>query len=479
MPSGVWNILYYCGGDAQDPLPDALRGLGHSVTVARQAAHPVAGEKVCILSLPRELDRACSLIREIRRIQIPSLPLLACGHWADARSIVVILQAGADDYLSLPCPPTRVVERLACVIEFHRRLLPENQRRKAEDDLARTQRLETLAFLAGGIAHDYNNMLTVVRGNAELALLSDSLPSSVRSNLNKIEEASARAAELTRQMLSYSSPGPASGQKQPVNLVHLIRELSELLRVSVPPGCRVDYSLAKDLPSVRGDQRSLRQLILGLVVEWAREMPPNSTIRVSAAAADRPSPQTVCLEFTGPGKPSLQGLEAVSLLAQEQRAQIEAESNPDGTASVRIAFLEEPRPQGAAALDVRQRLEADGVILFIDDDEAVRIATEHLLSLAGFTVRLAETCDEGVVRFLDAPGEFDAVILDLRLPGETPRRAIETMRKARPDVRIVIWSGIPEADARQSLAGIPDLFFVEKPMPVTELVALLVATLRH
>lgn len=133
--------------------------------------------------------------------------------------------------------------------------------------LLETQRLESLGLLAGGVAHDLNNLLTGIQGNADLAAIALEAGSPAQAYLAQIGMAVARASELTRQMLAYGGRPRAAGGTADINAA--IDAIGELLRVSHTPDCSLRLSLAADLPQVAAEATQVRQIIMNLVLNAA------------------------------------------------------------------------------------------------------------------------------------------------------------------------------------------------------------------
>ena len=137
------------------------------------------------------------------------------------------------------------------------------QRKKAEDALRQSQKLESLGVLSGGIAHDFNNLLTVILGNANLGAAHLPPESPAQPFLVQIEQASLRAADLTRQLLAYAGKGRL--QLMEVDLNRLVVEMTQLLTVSLSKKAAVRFDLAPQLPLISADPTQMQQLVMNLV----------------------------------------------------------------------------------------------------------------------------------------------------------------------------------------------------------------------
>jgi len=161
------------------------------------------------------------------------------------------------------------------------------ERRRFERHMQEVQKLESLGVLAGSIAHDFNNMLTVILGNCRVALDDLEPDSPTREKLLRARAAGQQAAGLVEQMLTYS--GKPSDSRMPLDLSRLVAEMLDLLRASVSEKCAVERDLEANLPTVDGDPSQICQVILNLVInasEAVEEGAGTVTIRTGAVNLD-------------------------------------------------------------------------------------------------------------------------------------------------------------------------------------------------
>jgi len=188
------------------------------------------------------------------------LPFVIVSATIGEEAAVEAMKAGAQDYI--------LKHRLGRLVPAIKRELRESanrrERRNLEEQLRHAQKLESLGLLAGGVAHDFNNLLTGILGNASLVLDIIDADPSVRAMLQDIIRASERAADLTRQLLAYAGKGKFV--IEPVNVSSLVRDISELIRSSVPRTVDLSLQLTEDLPPVEGDASQIQQLVMNLVL---------------------------------------------------------------------------------------------------------------------------------------------------------------------------------------------------------------------
>ncbi len=389
-----------------------------------------------------------------------------------------------------------ITERQAA--EEHKRLL--------ERKLLEAQKLESLGVLAGGVAHDFNNILTSILGNASLAALDLPENHRVRRQLAQIERASQRAADLCSQMLAYA--GRATVLTAPVNLSELIRDTTALLEISVGKRVRLDLQFDDQAAAVMGDATQLRQIVMNLVINAADAMGVRTdgvvAVRTSARTltADffeaaiqspkRPAGRYVGLEVSdnGSGMPPEVlarifepffttkfsgrglGLAAVLGIVQSHGGALFVESAPGKGTTFRL-FL--PATQAPAAgtrvpfAPIPGSLR--GTVLVVDDEEAVRELGTQALTLLGVTAFEARD-GEAAVKFLRAhSGPIDLVLLDITMPGLSGDETLRQLREIRPNLRAVIMSGFSEGEIMQRCANLGIAGYLPKPFDVAALTA--------
>ncbi|MDB6168326.1 MAG: sensor hybrid histidine kinase [Verrucomicrobia bacterium] len=366
-----------------------------------------------------------------------------------------------------------------------------------ERRLLESQKLESLGLLAGGIAHDFNNILTGILGNASLARLKLGEESPALTNVHKIELASARAAELCQQMLSYS--GKSSFLIEPVELSRLVQETLPLLNVSLSSRARLHLDLNPHRAVAQGDATQLRQIVMNLVINAADAMTehtgdiyvatgarsfPAEFVHSANEGAELPGGQYVFLEvrdngcgmtpetmarifdpffttkFAGRGL----GLAAVRGIVRGHHGALHVVSKP-GKGSTFTLLLPpgagQPVPEtketpGAAAVYT-------GNVLVIDDEAPVRDAAAELLKTFGFSVVTAQDGAEGIAQFALNPPGYALVLLDLTMPTLSGEETLTTLRAIAPEVRVLLISGYSENSRVTRLTGAGPLRFMQKP----------------
>lgn len=182
------------------------------------------------------------------------------------------------DFLLFELAAASVGLGLGAVVTWRRQ--EEAERLEQQRKILQTQKLESLGVLAGGVAHDFNNLLTAIMGNANLVQMDLPKGSPLHAPLEEIEQASARAANLCRQMMAYAGTGPH--RFEALDLSRLLKEVEPLLSVSLGKSIQLEMELAQPLPAIRADAMQLRQVALNLVVNAVEAIEPKAgVIRMS------------------------------------------------------------------------------------------------------------------------------------------------------------------------------------------------------
>ena len=344
------------------------------------------------------------------------------------------------------------------------------ERQRLEMQLQRASKLEAVGILAGGIAHDFNNILTAIMGNLDLSMLEAKGSKPLEEYLREAHSASARARDLTQQLLTFSKGGDPV--RSAVNLAGIIEEVSRFaLRGSK---VRCETSLTKDLWLADADKGQLSQIVQNIVINAAQAMPEGGYVRISASNEivehDSHLPLTpgdyikLSLADTGMGisKENLAkifdpyfttkqngsglGLATVYSIVRKHRGCIDVESEPGlgTTFRIRIPALRAPNSthEKVSAPALRK---LQGSVLVMDDEAPIRRLVDRLLNRMGLQVELAKDGTEAVQKYKEAwqaHRAFDLVIMDLTVPGNMGGcEALEHMRTINPAVKAIVASG--------------------------------------
>ncbi|MEO5961587.1 MAG: response regulator [Opitutaceae bacterium] len=407
----------------------------------------------------------------------------------------------------------RVAERTADLegalqrlrLEVVERERGEEERRLMERKLEESQRLEGLGVLAGGVAHDFNNILTGILASASLAALDAPGGSEMEAHLRRIEENSRRAAGLCEQLLTYAGKGQVRTSVLDLNVV--LQETLELLHISVPKDAELAVELAARLPLIRGDASRLRQVFMNLVLNAAEALaePPrrvrllSGSCRLDAAAlrgiahpGEAAPGEFVFIEvsdtgigmsaetirrifepfyttkFTGRGL----GLCAVLGIMRHHGGALDVSSTKGSGTTFRIYLpavadetLVAERP--AAAFSARRGV---GTVLVVDDEESVRFVAATALKRHGFNVVTASDGEQATAMAASSAKAFDGVLLDVTMPRMDGITALGAIREIQPEVPVVLMSGFAQGDIASRVAGMSGVTLLQKPFTVDDLV---------
>jgi PAS domain S-box-containing protein len=388
------------------------------------------------------------------------------------------------------------------------RLADITERKRIEEQLRQTQKLEAIGQLAAGVAHDFNNLLTAITGNVSLLLAQTPKEEPAFEPLTTIDKAAWRAAELVRQLLSFSRQGKL--QLKALNLNQSVAEAVRFLRRTIDPRITVEAAGATELWPVRADPGQVNRLIMNLCLNARDAMPQGGSLVLETANvtlleedASRhaealpgefvrlrvrdtgcgipPAVQRHIFEpfFTTkePGKGTGLGLATVFGIVKQHCGWIECASVIDRGTTFDVYL---PRCLKAQATSLPTSGPTPGrgqeTILLVDDEPMLRSLGKNILEQYGYRVLLAEDGAEAVDIYQREGQQIDLIILDLTMPRMSGPDALRKLRQINPAVRSLFASGYfagPEAPcAEEEIAG-----FIHKPYRPHDLANLVRMTL--
>lgn len=350
------------------------------------------------------------------------------------------------------------------------------ERERLERELRRTQRLDAVGRLAGGVAHEYNNALTAVFGHAEL--LAELVDERGSPHVQGILEVAQRARELTRQLLAFSQRQALSLEAVVVD--QLLGELAPLLHAAVGPDIELRLSLHAPGATIRADIAELQGTVVRLVLRARQVTPAGGCVRLetwvdhaSRVGAPGPmvgirvvdqgaplSPEQVSALFEpfGPGSEELT-LPAAYGVVQQSHGRLAARALDNGGLAIEARFPAwsppvEAAPQSPAAIPGSR-------VLVVDDDVSVRRVLRLVLERRGFAVTAVGSADEAWRALATGPDRFDIVLSDVVMPGRSGVDLAWAARDLRPNLPILLISGdVGDHDP----AGLPDgVGWLQKP----------------
>ncbi|MEM1267593.1 MAG: ATP-binding protein, partial [Pseudomonadota bacterium] len=327
--------------------------------------------------------------------------------------------------------------------------------RKARDHVVRAQKLEAVGQLAGGVAHDFNNILTTVIASAYLASLDAPEGSDIAHEIAQIDVAARRAQSLVRELLTFARREP--GQRQPVVLAEIVAEVVALMRAAIPPVIELRFDPPERRFTVLGDATHLHQIVMNQcrnateaigagsgVIEITLAAAPGDQVRLSVRD-DGPgmSQDTLCHLFEpffttkAVGKGSGLGLSVVFTLVEEMGGRIDVSSEIGAGARFDIDLpLTGDAAEGADAAEPELPRGSERVLL-IDDEAEVAGSFRRLLLRLGYRVDAFTAPRQALDRFRRDPDAYDLVVTDLIMPDLSGLELAARLREVRPNVPIL------------------------------------------
>ena len=374
------------------------------------------------------------------------------------------------------------------------------ERRQLEEQLYQVQKMEALANLSGGLAHDFNNILHCILGYTELALMGKSKDSPDYETFHQIELMIDKGSELARQFLTFGRKIPL--QFKPINLNSVIRDLLNLLRRTIPRMIEIDLKPAENLKMVSADAGLCKQVLMNLCINSVNAMGENGklTFMTENVVLDPDHPQTVLnpssLEYlrltvsdTGYGmsqdtlnriyepfyttkeKGTGLGLSIVYSIIKDHGGFIESDSDVGKGTTFRIYFpvldSDEQLQKKIKLKNTDKSLCGNESILIVDDEKDVLKVNEILLKRNGYTVVTAKNGEEGIIKYSE---NFpDLVLFDIGMPGIGGIKSLQEMMGVDSNVKVVIMSGYSEKRSIEEARKLGAKAFLQKPYHVTEL----------
>jgi PAS domain S-box-containing protein len=370
-------------------------------------------------------------------------------------------------------------------------------RKRLELELLKAQKLESLGILAGGIAHDFNNLITGITANIELAKVHAPQDRELAAILEKAEQASLRAHDLTQQLLIFSRGGEPI--KKTVTISEMIKEAAGFALRGSKAGCT--FSLPDGLRPVDADTGQLRQVIYNMVINADQAMPQGGMLRIGAenVSLDAQNSRTlpageyvkIAIADSGIGIPkehaakifdpyfttkekgSGLGLATSYTIIKKHGGDIVVDSE-QGRGSTFTIFLPASKQAATAADRAGSKLvPGTGRVLIMDDEEIIRDAAGSILQAAGYEVESARDGNEAVKLYRsarDAGNPFAAVILDLTVPGGIGGRdALQMLLQIDPAVKAIVSSGYSHDPIMANYRDYGFLGVIAKPYRIREM----------
>ncbi|GAC1631639.1 MAG: hypothetical protein NVS9B14_03760 [Candidatus Acidiferrum sp.] len=370
------------------------------------------------------------------------------------------------------------------------------ERKQLETQLQQSRRMEAVGRLAGGIAHDFNNLLTIIKGYTELAMQRKDLAGAVRADIERIDDASERAAGLVRQLLAFSRKQVL--QPKNLDLNAIVLGLEKLLRRLIGEDIEMKTMVSAGLGTIKADPAQVEQVLMNLVVNARDAMPSGGKMMVETSNVDldrtyasehvsvKPgkyvmlavtdtgmgmSPETVAHIFEpffttkSSGKGTGLGLATVYGIVKQSGGYIWVYSEPGKGSTFKVYF---PRVDEAAERDYRAPTKVSTkrgteTLLLVEDDEAVRELTETILTAQGYKVICADGPKKAQEIAAKRGKEIDMVLTDVIMPTMSGHELARKLMAKNGKMRVLYMSGYTDNVIAQGGVLEEGLAFLQKP----------------
>ena len=350
----------------------------------------------------------------------------------------------------------------------------EDTLRERDEQLRQAQKMEAIGQLAGGVAHDFNNLLTIINVHTDLLLLQLDQRDPMRSDVEEVSRAAARAASLTRQLLAFSRKGVV--QPQVLDLARVVEGVEPMLRRLIGEDVEFETLAVGPIDPVLADEGEIEQVLINLVVNARDAMPQGGRLKVEvrnvvvdeALCASHPSlrpgrnvmlrvsdsgmgmtSETMARAFEPffttkePGRGTGLGLATVYGIVKQANGVITVDSVPGSgtTFCVYLPVAREQVEQDRPSAERRTLTSRGETILLVEDEDGVRRLARRVLESQGYTVIEAINGDDALRLAADYGGVIDLMLSDVVMPGMNGRLVAERLVAARPETEVLFMSG--------------------------------------
>ncbi len=391
------------------------------------------------------------------------------------------------------------------LIDITERKLHEEEKAKLETQLRQAHKMEAIGTLAGGIAHEFNNILGIMIGNTELAM--DGVPewNSAHNNLEEILTASLRARDIIKQILDFSRK--SKHERRPVKLCSLIDESINFIRSSIPTTIEIKKDIFAKFDTVNADPTQIEQILLNLVnnavhsmrdkggvldillenvymdknaVKTYEGLNPGTfvklTVRDTGCGIKKKNIEQIFNPFFTTkeiGEGTGMGLSVVHGIVTDHNGSITVQSEEDSGTTFHILF---PviKDKVKIELDSKEPLiKGSERILFVDDEESLVFTAKRTLEKLGYDVVTKRNPIKALEMFKEIPDAFDLVITDMTMPDMTGDRFAKEVMKIRPHIPVIICTGYSSRLLEEKAMQMGIRSFVMKPYLVREMATII------
>ena len=374
------------------------------------------------------------------------------------------------------------------------------KRKSLEEQLFQSQKMESIGRLAGGVAHDFNNILTSIMGFAEILKLKyDDATTVTGRAAEAIYKGSIRAANLTKQLLGFARGGKY--ESKPLDINNVIREIINMSEKIFEKSIDVTLNLDEKVKNIEGDLNQINQVFTNLIINAKDAMPtggklsfktenfvldddhkdifpdPKSGDYVKISVSDTGIGMSKQIKDNifepffstkGEGKGTGLGLATVYGIIKNHKGYIFCESEP-GHGTTFSIYLPATEKKEIAQETKGKYIKGTGTILVVDDEEFVREMTKNWLKEIGYNVLIAENGLEAVDIYKIRKNEIDLILLDMIMPKMAGKETYSNLKKIDPDVKVIFMSGYNKDDMNSDNYYKDIVGFIQKPFRLEEL----------
>lgn len=375
----------------------------------------------------------------------------------------------------------------------------EEEKARLEEQFHQSQKMESIGRLAGGVAHDLNNLLSPILGYGEMLLEDAAANDPRRESMEEIVSAGKRAQALIRQLLAFSRK--QSLQFQPFNINVMVKDFKKLLRRTLREDIKIQMRLARSLPQVRGDIGQLGQVVMNLAVNAQDAMPHGGKLSIETASLELDADYArqrrgvapgcyvmMAISDTGSGmdgdtrehlfepffttkekgKGTGLGLSTAYGIVKQHGGNIWVYSEPGLGTSFKVYLpVSEASPEEAIQPQHRQpAVQGSETILLVEDDRQVRNLAEIVLKRHGYAVLIGENGQEALSIMDGHEGEVQLLLTDVIMPDINGKELFEQVSRTYPDIRVLYMSGYTDDVIAHHGVIDPAVNFIEKPFTV-------------
>jgi len=394
--------------------------------------------------------------------------------------------------------------RLA-VLDITKQKEAESKQKMLEVQLRQAQKLEAIGILAGGIAHEFNNILAAIMGFAEMALEAAQIGKSDPQDMERVISSAVRARDLVRRIMTFSRTSTLASK--PLCINQSVDQIAKMLLRIMPKNITIQSNLAPDLAFIDGDPGQIEQILMNLTTNAKDTMPeggrlsietinvfldegfcrqhlgmvPGHYVLLKVADTGQGMDESSLEHIYDPffttkevGKGTGLGLSIVHGIVKSHGGHIFCQSKPGEGTSFDIYFPAAPNLAPASALQVEPIQEAtldSQFILLVDDEEALRDLGIRILERAGHKVFTAQSGEDALELYITRGHQMDLVIMDLGMSGMGGLKALKAILGINPQAKVLVASGYAAEDQVKDALAAGAVGYVAKPFSKAELLA--------